>query len=214
MKIIQGCFLTWRKGCFCDFFFNSLFLISCFFIAQQACLAAETEKPSPIVQSGQETYTIGSGDILAILTWKEPDFTLEEVQVRTDGKISFPLLNDIQAAGLTPTALKQNIEKGLQDYVDSPFVTVGVKDPQSKKFYILGEVNTTGEFPLLKNLTILQAFAIAGGFTEWASKKEILLLRKENGKEKFYRINYKKIIKGKDIEQNMEIRADDTIIVP
>jgi polysaccharide export outer membrane protein len=157
---------------------------------------------------------IGSGDILEIITWKEPDFSREEVLVRTDGKITFPLLGDLLAVGSTPVELKTKIEKALKDYVASPFVTVHVKDPQSKKFYILGEVSNTGEYPLVKRLTILQAFAVAGGFTEWASKKEIILLRNEGGQEKIYRINYKNIAKGKDINQNLTLRADDTIIVP
>jgi polysaccharide export outer membrane protein len=89
-----------------------------------------------------------------------------------------------------------------------------VRSPASKKIYILGEVVNTGEYPLVKNLTVLQAFALAGGFTEWASKKEIILFRKEKGKDKTIRINYKNILKGKDFSQNVQLRADDTIIVP
>ena len=160
------------------------------------------------------TYIIGPGDMLEIVTWKEPDFSREEVLVRTDGFISFPLLNDVQAAGLTPTDLKMSIQKGLAAYVANPEVTVTVVTSDSKKFYILGEVASTAEYPLTKNLTVLQAFALAGGFTEWASKKEIILIRKENGEDKMYRVNYKDIVKGKDIGQNLTIRPDDTIIVP
>jgi polysaccharide export outer membrane protein len=84
----------------------------------------------------------------------------------------------------------------------------------SKQFYILGEVVNTGQYPLAKHLTVLQAFALAGGFTEWASKKEIILLRNEDGKDKIYRINYKNIVKGQDFSQNLKLKADDTIIVP
>jgi polysaccharide export outer membrane protein len=102
----------------------------------------------------------------------------------------------------------------LKKYVDNPVVTVSVSDPASQKIYILGEVTNTGEYPLTKKLTVLQAFALAGGFTEWASKKEIILLRDEGGKEKIYRINYKDIIKGKGVDQNLRLKADDTIIVP
>ena len=160
------------------------------------------------------TYAIGPGDILEIVTWKEPDFSREEVLVRTDGFISFPLLNDVQAAGLTPKELKASLQKGLTDYVTNPEVTVTIVASNSKKFYILGEVANTAEYPLNKSLTVLQAFALAGGFTEWASKKEIILMRKENGEDKIYRVNYKAIVKGKDISQNIDIRPDDTIIVP
>ena len=159
-------------------------------------------------------YKIGAGDILEITIWKEPDLSREEVLVRTDGKISFPLLNDVQAAGLTPLEMKGNMETGLKEFISTPFVTITVTSPDSQRIYILGEVLNTGEYPLTKNLTVLQAFALAGGFTEWASKKEIVLMRKEDGKEKIYRINYKNIIKGKDLSQNLMLKADDTIIVP
>ncbi len=159
-------------------------------------------------------YIIGSGDILEITTWKEPDFSRENVLVRIDGKITFPLLNDLQAAGLSTAQLKIELEIKLKDFVEAPVVTVTVRAPNSQKFYILGEVIRTGEYPLVKNLTVLQAFALAGGFTEWASKKEIILFRREKGKERILRVNYKNIIKGKDFSQNIVIKADDTIIVP
>jgi polysaccharide export outer membrane protein len=165
-------------------------------------------------KTSPDDYLIGSGDILKIVTWKEEDFSLEEVLVRSDGKLTFPLLNDVQAAGLTTLALKRVIEKGLKAYVSNPIVTVNIKEPLSKQFYVLGEVLNTGEYPLTKNLTVLQAFALAGGFTEWASKKEIILLRHEDGKDKIYRINYKNIVKGKDLSQNIKLKPDDTIIVP
>ncbi len=159
-------------------------------------------------------YQIGVGDILEIITWKEPDFTRENVFVRSDGKISFPLLDDFPAAGLSPMELKYNLEKAIKAYVDRPVVTVHVTNPLSQKFYVLGEVMRTGEYPLIKHLTVLQAFALAGGFTEWASKNEIILLRHEGGRDKIFRINYKNIIKGKDFSQNLKLKADDTIIVP
>lgn len=164
-------------------------------------------------QSGGD-YVIGAGDILDITTWKEADLSRTDVLVRLDGKISFPLLNDVQAAGVTTGDLKRTIEEGLKAYVSNPVVTVGVKSPASQKFYVLGEVARTGEYPLIKNMTILQAFAVAGGFTQWAAKDEILLLRREGGKEKIYRVNYKDITKGKDPAQNLVIQADDTIVVP
>jgi len=165
-------------------------------------------------KASAQDYQIGAGDILEITTWKEPDFSREEVLVRLDGKLTFPLLNDVQAADLTTLELKRVIENGLKDYVSNPVVTVNVRQPLSKRFYVLGEVLRTGEYPLVKNLTVLQAFALAGGFTEWASKDEIILLRTEGGKEKIYRIDYKDITKGKDLSQNLKLKADDTIIVP
>ena len=173
-------------------------------------IASEKEES---VETQQDTYKIGSGDILQILVWKEPDLSTE-IFVRMDGMISLQLLNDVQASGRTPMQLKEDIEKRLKEFVEETTVTVIVKVPTSQKYYILGEIGRTGEYDLLKELTILQAFARAGGFTEWASKTKIILLRIENGKEKIITINYKDIIKGKDFSQNILIKADDTIIVP
>ena len=201
------------------------FVIILVFNAQHICIAAGSSPASGKSNAAKagnkwsgwvfaDAYKIGCGDVLDIITWKEPDFSRQDVLVRIDGKISFPLLGDVQAAGRTPMEIKKEIESGLKAYVDNPIVTVTVKNPASKKFYILGEVKNTGEYPLIKGLTVLQAFAIAGGFTDWASKKEIILLRYENGKEKVYNINYKKIVNDKDFNQNISIKTDDTIIVP
>lgn len=158
-------------------------------------------------------YRIGSGDVLSIVTWKEPDFTLE-VMVRIDGKITFPLLDDLQAAGRTPVELKHDIEQRLKEYIAEPIVTVIVKSPFSQKYYILGEVENTGEYDLIKDLSVLQAFALAGGFTEWAAKDEIILLRREADTSKIIRINYKAIVRGENLDLDLRIRANDTIIVP
>ena len=158
-------------------------------------------------------YIIGIGDTLSIMTWKEEDLT-RNVVVRLDGKITFPMLDDLQAAGRTTLQLKKVIQDKLGAFVESPFVTVTLKDSGSQKFYILGEVTKTGEYPIVKNLTVLQAFAIAGGFTEWASKNEILLFREENGMKKTIRINYKDLVKNQDFSKNVRILANDTIIVP
>ena len=172
----------------------------------------------PIAQETvtKSAYKLRAGDILEIITWKEPDFSREEVLVRSDGMITFPLVNDVAAEDRTTMDLKKDIEDRLKDYISNPIVTVTVRTPtvNVKKFYILGEVVNTGEYDLNKELTVLQAFALAGGFTEWASKKEIIVLRNENGKEETIRVNYKNIAKGKDLSQNIKIKANDTIIVP
>lgn len=191
--------------------FFLVFSLGCF--AQEKQINSKNTEET-LLADKPNTYIIGSGDILEIMTWKEPELTRDDILVRTDGKISFPFLNDIQAVGLTPFQLKLKIEDGLKKYIEHPAVTVQVKVPGSKKIYILGEVLKTGEYPLAKKLTVLQAFALAGGFTEWASKKEIILLRYEEGKEIIYRINYRRIIDGKDLSQNLELRPNDTIIVP
>ena len=154
----------------------------CFENGKRESAAADTK--STTAKPAIASYTIGAGDVLRIVTWKEADFTLETVLVRTDGKISFPLLNDVQAAGLTPMMLKDVLETGLKNYVAAPVITVTVNNAGSQKFYILGEVPRTGEYPIVKDLSVLQAFALAGGFTEWASKDEILLIRREGGQKR------------------------------
>ena len=196
---------------------NLCLTLSFIFNAPQTCFGAgkySDVKNKATVRPSRDSYKIGSGDILEIMTWKEPDFSRNEVLVRIDGKMTFPLLDDIQAAGRTPLELKKSIEARLKDFVDNPVVTVTVINPASQKIYILGEIINTGEYDLTKNLTVLQAFALAGGFTQWASKKEIILLRHEKGKDKIIRVNYKNIIKGNDLMQNMPLQANDTIIVP
>lgn len=197
------------------FFFCVVLII--IFIAPQV-FAGDKKTSAPkqksLTRVEDTSYKIGGGDILQVITWKEPDFSREDILVRTDGKITLPLLDDIQAAGMTPLELKNHLQKKLKKFIGNPTVTVTVMSPASHKFYILGEIAATGEYPLTKELTVLQAFALAGGFTEWASKKEIILLRHENGKEKIIRVNYKNIIKGKDFSQNVRIKANDTIIVP
>jgi polysaccharide export outer membrane protein len=184
----------------------------CFENGMRESMAADTK--STTAKPAIASYVIGTGDNLRIVTWKEPDFTLDKVVVRTDGKISFPLLNDVQAAGLTPMMLKDVLESGLKNYVSAPVITVTVTEAVSQQFYILGEVKKTGGYPIVKDLSVLQAFALAGGFTEWASKDEILLIRREAGQKKVYKIDYKDMAKGKNLEQDLLIRADDTIIVP
>lgn len=159
-------------------------------------------------------YIIGNGDVLRIFTWKEPDLSVEVAAVRLDGKITFPLVNDIKAAGLSTMALKKELETRLAGYVESPIVTVMLLQAVSRRYYVLGEVKRVGEYPIEKKMTVMQAFAVAGGFTEWASKNEILLIRQVNGREKIFRIKYKDILKGKSSDNNFLIQADDTIVVP
>jgi polysaccharide export outer membrane protein len=158
-------------------------------------------------------YPVGKGDVLEVSVWREPMLSGETV-VRSDGMISVALLGDISAAGRTPMELKNEIQKRLKEYIGEPAVTVTVKTPASQKFYVVGEVRTPGEYNLLTDLTVVQGIARAGGFTEWASKDKILLLRKENGVERRIRINYKDIIKGEDSSQAFLLRSGDTIVVP
>lgn len=181
----------------------------------QKATATELEQSVIDIVDLKNNYKIGIGDILDIVTWKETDFSRENIVVRLDGKISLPLLDDIVAAGLTPLQLKKHISNLLKKFIDSPNVTVVVRSPASQRFYILGEVARTGEYPIQKELTIIQAFAMAGGFTEWATKKEIILIRKKpEGGTDVIKVDYKKLSQGKGLENNIILKADDTIIVP
>ena len=131
-----------------------------------------------------------------------------------DGKISIPLVGEIQAAGLTPLKLKAELIDKLKAYVEIPNVTVTVLEVNSFKVFISGQVTKPGVYPLRSETTILQFIPLAGGFTEWANQRKILLVRKEQGKEKRFTINYKKIVSGDDLSQNLVLKPGDTIIVP
>ena len=160
-----------------------------------------------------EDYKIGIGDVLKISTWKEEDLSFDAVRVRRDGKITFPLLDDLQAEGVTTMELKTTIEKKLADFVEAPTVTVTLVGAVSQQYYILGEVQGVGEYPLVKKLTVVQAFALAKGFTEWASKDEIILFRRQNNKQEIIKIDYDDIAKGR-LDKDILLQADDIIIVP
>jgi len=158
-------------------------------------------------------YLIGAQDVLDISVWKEPEIS-KEVPVRPDGKISLPLIRDIQAAGLTPMQLQRTVAEKLQKYVTDPQVTVIVKEINSRRVYILGEVTRSGSFSLLPNMTVLQALSGAGGFTAYANVKGIYVSRVEDGKPVKYPFNYKDVISGQAAGQNILLKPGDTIIVP
>ena len=158
-------------------------------------------------------YVIGPQDVLDISVWKEPELT-RAVPVRPDGKISMPLLNDVQAAGRTPLQLTADITAGLKKFVTDPQVTVIVSTINSQRVFILGEVNRAGAYPLLPNMTVLQALSSAGGLTIYANLKKIYLLRVEEGKQVKHPFNYKDVLAGKAADQNIVVKAGDTIIVP
>jgi polysaccharide export outer membrane protein len=158
-------------------------------------------------------YVIGPQDVLDISVWKEPELT-RPVPVRPDGKISMPLLNDVQAAGKTPLQLAADITTGLKKFVTDPQVTIIVTTINSQRVFILGEVNRAGAYPLLPDMTVLQALSSAGGFTIYANLKKIYVLRVEAGKQVKHPFNYKDVLAGKAADQNIVIRAGDTIVVP
>ncbi len=160
-----------------------------------------------------EMYRIGRGDVLRIITWKEPDFTTETA-VRLDGRISFPLLPDVEAAGRTSAEIRDEIQEKLAAYVSYPVVSVVVASTAGNRYYLLGEVQKPGEFPLQKPLTLLQALSLSGGFTEWADRASIILIRQQDGKQIRLQISYPDIVDGISLDMNLALQADDIIVVP
>jgi len=180
---------------------------------QPAQSAPDTASVAHKPATTDSKYEIGPQDMIDVAVWKEPELT-RTVPVRPDGKISLPLLNDVQAAGLTPTQLAEQIKESLKKYVTDPQVTVIVTQINSQRIYILGEVSRAGAYPLLPDMTVLQGLSSAGGFTQFANLKKIYVLRTENGKQVKYPFNYKEVTNGKSPEQNIILKAGDTIMVP
>jgi polysaccharide export outer membrane protein len=158
-------------------------------------------------------YSIAPEDVLTIDVWKEPEIS-RTVPVRRDGKISLPLLNDLQAAGLTPTQLGAEIVEKLRVTIVHPQVTVIVAQMSSLRIYILGQVTRGGAYPLVPDMTVMQALSVAGGFTPYANVKKIHVIRTENGTDKILPLNYKEVSSGRKTEQNVHLRPGDTIVVP
>src|SRR6202047_1004408 len=160
------------------------------------------------------SYLIGANDVLAINVWKEPDIS-RSVPVRSDGKISLPLVGELQAGGQTPQQLEQEITKRLQSYISEPEVTVIVTDSKSQKVNILGMVSRPGAYLLTSSTTVLDAIAMAGGFKDFAKQKSVYVLRQApDGTQQRLSFNYKEVIKGKNPEQNIRLQAGDTVVVP
>ncbi len=159
-------------------------------------------------------YLIGDDDLLEINVWNEPDLK-QSLPVRSDGKITLPLIGEIQAAGKTPSQLQQAIASKLKAYVNNPAVTVIVLQMNSRKFNILGRVSKPGSYPLTATTTVLDAIAEAGGFQDFARQKDIYILRKSSsGRETRLPFNYKAVIQGKHAEENIILEPHDTVVVP
>ena len=203
-----------RKAVFAALFTTLLLLASCATsdIPSIKTLGKYYEDKTTAQQS-TESYTIGSGDVLAIDVWREQALS-KQVTVRLDGKISLPLIEDIQTAGLTCEELKDVIEEKYKDFVEVPEVSVTLLKSGSGKIYMLGKVGSPGEHPLEKKMTVLQAISAAGGLGPWADTSDIRLIRKIDGVERHFRIDYDAILSGKDVSQNVVLEPGDTIFVP
>lgn len=178
-------------------------------------LAASSPQPELAARGARsEDFIIGNDDVLAISVWKEPDLT-KQIPVRSDGKISLPLIGDIQAAGRTPSQLELDITEKLKGYMTDPQVAVIVQQINSLKFNILGEVAKPGAYALVTGTTIVDAIATAGGLRDFAKRKGIYVLRpNSSGSEFRYSFNYQDFIKGKNTKQNIMLKPRDTVIVP
>ncbi len=169
---------------------------------------------SPMVVPAGPTYIICPDDVLDVSVWKEDTLSFRGLPVRPDGKISLPLIHDVQAAGLTAMELSSSIAQKLKKYIEDPQVTVVVSQVNSQRYYVLGEVLHAGVFPLLPGLRVLQALSAAGGFGEFANLKKIYVLRNENGHQHKFPFDYKDVVAGRNLQENIQLLPGDTIIVP
>jgi len=173
-----------------------------------------TDHAAPPPSAAPPGYRIGSGDILEIDVWKEREASVQSVMVRPDGKVTLPLIKEIDVLGLTPSELEKLLAAKFETKIHDADVTVVVREIRSKRAYLVGAVNRVGPIPLVSNMTVLQVLAEAGGVTDYAKKKKIYILRKQNGKEVKIPFNYEAVIKGESMEQNIPVLPDDTIVIP
>jgi len=174
----------------------------------------QSESEKIVAKSQSDDYVIGTEDVLAVNIWKEPEIS-RTVPVRPDGKITIPLVGDIQASGLTPKKLQDNIALGLRSYVASPEVTVIVQEVKSLKFNIVGQIAHPGSYPLSQPMTVLDAIAVGGGLKDFAKGSHIYVLRIDSNKSQTkLSFDYKQVIKGKKLAENVELHPGDTIVVP
>ena len=214
---------TWRRslgtGLIC------LFVIGCGWAQTPEATEAGGQAPAAMASLTQpakmsankphdDSFVIGNDDLLAINVWKEPDLS-RSIPVRSDGRISLPLIGELQASGRTPLRLEQEIAGKLQPYLEDPEVTVIVQQINSETFNILGQVAKPGAYPITNSATILDAIALAGGCRDFAKRSAIYILRRNaDGSESKIPFNYKDVIKGKNMAQNIKLRPHDTIVVP
>jgi polysaccharide biosynthesis/export protein len=205
-------------------FRNRTVWLSLGIVAAAATLGAQQVQPSGATSAtaGPVTaavaplpadYVIGPEDVLGVVFWRDQDMT-GDVTVRPDGKVTLPLLGDVYAAGLTPEALRDEVQKVATKYLQDPSVVVVVRTINSRKVFITGEVGTPGAYPLTSPRNVMQLIALAGGLTEYADSKNITIMRLEQGKQRSFKFNYKDVAGGKKLEQNIQLKPGDTVVVP
>ena len=186
-----------------------IFLATGAFLLMDSVVAAQPQNP----EEGSGLYEFGAGDVLDVLVFGEPEIS-RTVFVRSDGRISLPLAGEFMAAGKTPKALAKKITEKLIKVVESPNVTVILAESSSKIYYVLGQVAEPGQYSLTQSVTVLQAIARAGGFSEWAKKSRIMIIGSPQQSEKIVYFDYDDFLKGDNTEQNIVIKPEDTIVVP
>lgn len=158
-------------------------------------------------------YVIGAEDVLAVVFWREKDLSVETA-VRPDGRITLPLLNDFQAAGLTPDQLRERIQAAAAKYVEDPSVTVVVKAMNSRKVFITGQIARPGQYPLTAPTTVMQLIAMAGGLNEYADSDNIVIMRTEGGQQIARPFSYRDVLNRRALGQNIDLQPGDTVVVP
>lgn len=195
--------MTWTLG--------SLLLSAALWAQAPAAPAAPANSSTSALH---DDYIIGAEDVLSINVWKEPEIS-RSVPVRLDGAISLPLVGEVQAGGRTPLQLEKEIAKKLQNYISEPEVAVMVQEMKSKRFNVLGQVNKPGSYLLTNSMTVLDAIALSGGFRDFAKQKAIYVLRHNaDGTDQRLPFNYKDVVKGKNVEQNVKLEPRDSVVVP
>lgn len=182
------------------------------FVFSNTMLAQDSATGSQPKES-QEYYKIGVNDVLGIFVKDEAALT-QDMVVMPDGRIIFPMIGEIMAQGHSAIDLKNTISEKLKEFIKNPVVTVMVRQSNSRRIYTIGNVSRPGPYPLEADMTVLQALSVAGGFTEWADRKYVMVVRRANGKETMLRFNYQDFIAGKNLENNMMLAPGDTIVVP
>ncbi len=167
-------------------------------------------EPSDVVPAD---YVIGPEDLLSIVFWRDKELS-GDVMVRPDGRISLPLMNEFEAAGLTTEQLREKLMAAADKLLQDPNVTVIVKQINSRRAFITGMVNKPGPYSLMSATTVVQLIAMAGGLQDYADAQKILVMRNENGRSVRYRFNFKQVIAGMNLKQNIELKPGDTVLVP
>ena len=181
--------------------------------ANPAKPAGNASPSAPIGVQVTPDYVIGPDDVITVVVWKEEDVS-GDFTVRPDGKISLPLMNDVSVAGLTPEQLRARITEAAAKFIEDPTVTIVVKEIKSRKVFVMGQVAKPGPYPLIGPGRVVQLLATAGGLLEYANEENISIVRTENGRQKSYRFNYKDFTRGRNLDQNIELKPGDQIIVP